>query len=141
MNPPRGRSNPLERLGAYLDRVGQANRGITRVAAVAQLAGVALLAYCLPNLAASPLCWLGISTGAVVAVLLWASLTKRVHPRVAALGFGSWLLVQFAAGFVIPWDPAIGDAAITLGVFLGVILSFALFQLQATLRGAKVPPR
>lgn len=140
MNPPRGRSNPLERLGAYLDRVGQRNRGVTRIAALAQLAGVALLAYWLPNLAASPLCWLGIATGTVVAVLLWASLTKRVHPRVATLCFGLWLLVQFAAGFIIPWDPAIGNAAITLGVFMGLMLSFAIFQLRATIRAASQHP-
>ena len=134
MNPPGGRGNPLERLGSYLDQVGQANRRVTLIAAFAQLVGVALLAYWLPNLAASPLCWLGIATGTVVAVLLWASLTKRVHPRVATLCFGLWLLVQFAAGFVIPWDPALGDAAITLGVFMGLIASFAIFQLRATMR-------
>lgn len=124
----------LDQLGLYLDRLGQDHRGATRVAALAQLALVALLALWLPNLAASPLCWLGVATGAVVAVLLWASLTKRVHPRVATLCFGLWLLVQFAAGFVIPWDPALGDAAITLGVFMGLMLSLAIFQLRTTMR-------
>lgn len=140
MNPPGGRGNPLERLGSYLDRVGQADRRVTLIAAFAQLVGVAMLAYWLPNLAASPLCWLGIATGTVVAVLLWASLTKRVHPRVATFCFGLWLLVQFAAGFIIPWDPAIADAAITLGVFMGLMLSFALLQLCATIRAASQHP-
>lgn len=140
MDAPRGRGSPLERLGSYLDQVGQANRRVTLIAAFAQLVGVALLAYWLPNLAASPLCWLGIATGTVVAVLLWASLTKRVHPRVATLCFGLWLLVQFGAGFVIPWDATICDAAITLGVFMGLMLSFALFQLCATIRAASQDP-
>lgn len=136
MTSPRREGNPLEQLGAYLENVGQTNRRATRLAAAGLLGLLALVAYSLPNLSSSPLCWLGTTTGVVLSVLLWALLTKRMGVRAALGALGAWLIVQFAAGFVVPWDPEIGDAAITLGVFLGIILSFALLQLRGSFRTA-----
>lgn len=70
------------------------------------------------------------------AYLIIVALTKRMSIRGALIGLGLWLVVQFAAGFVVSWDAQVGDAAITLGVFMGMILSFALFQLHGSFRSS-----
>lgn len=68
--------------------------------------------------------------------MIIVALTKRMSIRGALIGLGLWLVVQFAAGFVVSWDAQVGDAAITLGVFMGMILSFALFQLHGSFRSS-----
>lgn len=77
MAAPRTSGSTLNQLGEYLERLGQTNRTIARLAALAQLGLLALVAYSLPNLSSSPLCWLGMTTGVVVGGLLWALLRQR----------------------------------------------------------------
>lgn len=136
MNTPNRRASTVDQLGAYLEHIGQTNRATARVAAFGQIGLVALAAVNLRNLVSSPLCWLGIASGTVVAFLLWALLTRRMTVRGALVGISLWLVIEFAIGLFVPWDPTIGDAAITVGVIMGMILSFALLQLRGSFRSA-----